>query len=392
LRFGGILRDEMIMKIAVVAPTYLPARRANTIQVMKMAQALTANGHTVNVSVPGEPAVSWEELAGQYGLAQPFSVTWLPVRSQLRRHDYGFSAVRWARGWGADLIYTRLPQAAAIASLQGMPVIHEIHDLPQGVLGPMLFRGFRAGRGARRLVLITYTLAEDLAEKFAIPVQTPFTLVAPDGVDLERYRQLPDQSEVRRKLRTEYSLPIQEDSFIAGYTGHLYAGRGVELMIELAQKTPEITYLLVGGEPSASTRLNEIVNERELINVVLTGFVPNTLVPFYQTACDVLLMPYQWHVAASSGGDIGRYLSPMKLFEYLAVGRTILSSDLPVLREVLTPENAVLLPPEDVEAWTGAIEELRHNPSRRVLLGEQARADSLHFTWEARAERIIAGV
>ena len=380
------------MKIAVVAPTYLPARRANTIQVMKMAQALSRIGHIVRVSVPGEPAVSWEELAGQYGLSQPFPVSWLPVRPRLRRYDYGFSALRWARSWGADLIYTRLPQAAALASLQGIPVIHEVHDLPQGVLGPLLFRGFRAGRGARRLVLITHTLAEDLFEKFAIPGQPPFTLVAPDGVDLDRYRGLPSLSEARRVLQREYHLPIQEESFVAGYTGHLYPGRGVEMMLAMAQTTPQITYLLVGGEKSACARLKESVMERGLTNVVLSGFVPNSLIPIYQAASDVLLMPYQQHVAASSGGDIGRYLSPMKLFEYLAVGRPILSSDLPVLREVLTPKNAVLLPPEEVEAWVGALEELRRDPSKRNSLGEQARADSLKFTWEQRAERIIAGV
>lgn len=380
------------MKIAVIAPTYLPARRANTIQVMKMAQALTQIGHVARVAVPGEPAVPWEELAGQYGLSQLFPVSWLPVRPRLRRHDYGFSAVRWARGWGADLIYTRLPQAAALASLWGMPVIYEVHDLPQGALGPLLFRLFLAGRGARRLVLITHSLAEDLAEKFAIPVQPPFTLVAPDGVDLERYRGLPGPGEARRLLQREYHLPIQEESFLAGYTGHLYTGRGVEMMLAMAQTTPEITYLLVGGEESASTRLKESVAERGLTNVVLSGFVPNSLIPICQAACDVLLMPYQQHVAASSGGDIGRYLSPMKLFEYLAVGRPVLSSDLPVLREVLTPKNAVLLPPEDVEAWTGALDELRRDSSKRNSLGEQARADSLNFSWEQRAERILAGV
>jgi glycosyltransferase involved in cell wall biosynthesis len=209
---------------------------------------------------------------------------------------------------------------------------------------------------------------------------------------LERYRGLPGPGEARRLLQREYHLPIQEESFLAGYTGHLYTGRGVEMMLAMAQTTPEITYLLVGGEESASTRLKESVVERGLTNVVLSGFVPNSLIPICQAACDVLLMPYQQHVAASSGGDIGRYLSPMKLFEYLAVGRPVLSSDLPVLREVLTPKNAVLLPPKDVEAWTGALDELRRDPSKRNSLGEQARADSLNFSWEQRAERILAGV
>ena len=131
---------------------------------------------------------------------------------------------------------------------------------------------------------------------------------------------------------------------------------------------------------------------RRLDNVILTGFIPNADLPLYQAACDVLLMPYQKHVAASSGGDIAAYLSPMKLFEYLACGRAILSSDLPVLREVLNPDNAVLLDPEDVEGWAAALRLLQNDAHLRAMLGEQARRDAALYTWEARAGAILAGL
>ncbi len=117
----------------------------------------------------------------------------------------------------------------------------------------------------------------------------------------------------------------------------------------MAECLPEVTFLLVGGDPEDVGRLQ--AQAKGLKNVILTGFIPNVDLPLYQAACDVLLMPYQRQVAASSGGDIARYLSPMKLFEYLACGRAILCSDLPVLHEVLNPENAVLLPPDDTQAW-----------------------------------------
>jgi glycosyltransferase involved in cell wall biosynthesis len=103
-------------------------------------------------------------------------------------------------------------------------------------------------------------------------------------------------------------------------------------------------------------------------------------------------MPYQRKVAASSGGDISRYLSPMKLFEYLACGRVILSSDLPVLTEVLNPENAILLPPEDVNTWVAGIQKVRDDPRYGLRLAERARCDALRYTWEARAARILEGI
>jgi glycosyltransferase involved in cell wall biosynthesis len=391
------------MKIAIPAPTYLPARRANTLQVMKMAQAFLRLGHQVHVMVPGRPPEGetsrWEYLANHYGLAQAFPLEWLPANPQFRRYDFAWRAVQRARAWEADLLYTRLPQAAAFSSWIGMPTIFEIHDMPQGRLGPLFFRSYLRVRGARRLVLISQALRADLAQKYGIPGDSPFTTVAPDGVDLERYASLPSPDQARAALvanpgsilhRMEERL--SPGCFVAGYTGHLYPGRGGELLLEIAAVLPDFTFLLAGGEPGDVARLQEAARRRGLENVILAGFVPNAELPLYQAACDALLMPYQRRVEASSGGDIARYLSPMKLFEYLACGRAILSSDLPVLREVLSADTAVLLPPEDVETWAAALLALRSNSELRTALGTRARQEARRYSWEQRAGRILDGL
>jgi glycosyltransferase involved in cell wall biosynthesis len=392
------------MKIAVLAPTSLPARRANTVQVMKMAQALVALGHTVKLAAPRAPgdkelSPGWEELAHHYGLERSFPVFWLPAQARLRRYDFAWRGLRWARRWGAQLLYTRLPQAAALASATGFPTILEAHDLPGGRSGPFLLRQFLRGPGARRLVLISQALRTDLAGLLAYPLDPPITLVAPDGVDLARFAGLPEPEQARDQIEPKLAGAAEQVGtefcsrcFTAGYTGHLYAGRGVHLLLEMAARLPAIFFLVVGGEPGDVDRLRSEVVSAGLLNVIPAGFVPNAELPDYQAACDALLMPYQRRVAASSGGDIARYLSPMKLFEYLASGRAILSSDLPVLREVLTPQNAILLPPEEVDAWVGALQELAEHPEHRLALGEQARQEASRHTWEARAARILEGL
>ncbi|HEX9617682.1 MAG TPA: glycosyltransferase [Anaerolineales bacterium] len=391
------------MKIAIPAPTYIPARRANTVQVMKMAQAFVHLGHQVHVMVPGAPPVEdarrWETLANLYGLEQAFPLEWLPAHPRFRRYDFAWRAVQRARAWGADVVYTRLPQAAALSSWRGIPTVLEIHDLPQGTLGPLFFKSYLRGRGARRLVVISEALLADVVRQQGAPASPPFTIVAPDGVDLRRYAALPAPEQARAALIVNPGSPLFQmgerlspGCFTAGYTGHLYPGRGGEMLLEIAARLPEVTFLMVGGEPQDVARLREAALHLGLRNVILTGFVPNAELPLYQAACDVLMMPYQRRVAASSGGDIARYLSPMKLFEYLACGRAILSSDLPVLREVLSAENAVLLPPEDVEAWAAAIRELKSNPERTSALAARARQEARRYTWEARASRILEGL
>jgi glycosyltransferase involved in cell wall biosynthesis len=383
------------MKIAIIAPTYLPARRANTIQVMKMAHALVQAGHALQLAVPDsydEPKPAWEELAHFYGLEQQFPITWLPAHPRLRRYDYGWRAVQWARGWGAQLIYTRLPQAAALASWLGSRVVFEIHDLPQGTMGPLFLRLFLGGRGASRLVVISQMLLDDLKDRFRVTAGGQFALVVPDAVDLGRYHDLPEPNEARLKLLELGQVDLEPGRFTAGYTGHLYPGRGQEMILELAGRLPEIIFLVVGGDPGEVSRLRGAANSRRLENLVLTGFVPNSDLPLYQAACEVLLMPYQQVVAASSGGDISRYLSPMKMFEYLACGRAILSSDLPVLGEVLSPQNAVLLPADDADAWVDALKTLRQDPQRRAQLGEQARCTAQDHSWINRAATIFEGL
>lgn len=372
------------MRIAQIVPSRIPNTTANSLQGMKMAQAFTELGHDLRLYAPGiDPELPWEQLAENYGLRTQFEIEWLPSRRWLRRYDFARAAVSAAGRWGVDLIYTRLPQAAAFAARRGAPTIHEIHDTPKGRGGPRLLRGYLAAPGAQRLVVITRALADALQARYGI---SPDLLqVAPDGVDLERYDQLPDPATARQQL----GLP---EGFTAGYTGHLYAGRGVDLILALARQLPEMRFLIAGGRRHDVLRVQEELNAQSIDNVTLTGFIPNAEIANYQAACDVLLMPYQSQVAASSGGDIASYLSPMKLFEYLASGRPIMASQLPVLGEVLNEENAVLLPGDDVAGWAAALQALEADQGQRQRLGQAARASAQQYSWRARAERILAGL
>ncbi len=374
------------MRIACIATSRVPSRTANSIQVMKVCQALATLGHEVRLFVPrlAEPQ-PWEALATHYGLRTCFQVIWLRAWGGLRRYDFSLRAVSAARRWGAELYYLWPYQAAALASSLGLPSLLEVHDLPTGRLGPWLFRRFLAGSGARRLLVTTDALRALLAERFGVTLEPPFLQIAPNGVDLERYANLPEPAEARRQL----DLP---EAFTAGYTGHLYPGRGLELMAELARRHPQFRFLWAGGEAQAVAAWRERLAAQGLQNVHLLGFVPNERLPLVQAACDVLLMPYARRIAVSGGGDTSAVASPMKAFEYLAAGRPVLSSDLPVFREVLSEDNALLLPPEDVEAWSAALQELAADPARRQLLARAAKGEAARYSWEERARRALEGV
>jgi hypothetical protein len=128
-------------RITLIAPTYLPSRRANTFQVMKMAAALAALGHEIRMLVPlpggrhPEERPGWSDLAAHYGISVEFMIEWIPVSGRWRGYDFGLRAAARARAVEAGLVYTRHPQAALAAALRRLPTILEIHDYPQGWMG-----------------------------------------------------------------------------------------------------------------------------------------------------------------------------------------------------------------------------------------------------------------
>jgi len=131
------------------------------------------------------------------------------------------------------------------------------------------------------------------------------------------------------------------------------------------------------------------LDEANMSNVTMTGFVENSRVPLYQSAADILLMPYSRSIEASSGQDIAEVINPMKMFEYLAAGRAIVTADLPVIREVLNEKNAIFCEPSDTSEWKSVIDALLANEQFRLALGQQARKDVQGYTWIERAKKIL---
>lgn len=375
------------MRIVYVSGARIPSLTANSIHVMKMAQALRQEEHAIELLVPqwmnGIPP-SMQDLWQHYGIRSPFPIRWISS-STFPARAYAVRAVWYARNNKGSMVYTRGLDVAAASAMLSIPTIGELHDLPGGRFGPLYFRLFLTGQGFRRLVVISQALLDSLVQRYSTLLCDKQVIVAPDGVDLERFERLPEPAQARRQLRLE-------DSFTVGYTGHLYAGRGVDLILQLAERCPEIRFLIVGGQPDSVLAQVRKSLERGLGNVRFMGFVENADLPMYQAACDVLLMPYQRKVAASGGGDIAGVLSPMKMFEYMATGRLIISSNLPVLREVLNPHNAALCDPDDITVWQSTLERAVSDSEWRHSLGWQARQDVEQYTWRRRVQRVLAGL
>ena len=364
------------MKIVAIAGSTIPSDTANSLQVMKACQALAQTGHEVTLLVPGlkNPSI---DLKGHYGLQRDFPIEWL---SSASRRWFTWDSVQRARALKADVVYSWFPQSASFALLYKIPTVFEIHIQPTGLFGPLWHRTFAMLPGRKKLASITRALVNILERDFRLHFSEDQVVIAPNGVDLERFVSLPDPLTARSKLGLREVRTVM-------CTGHLYAGRGADLFLALAKALPQAQFVWVGGRPEDIKTWKQ---EVESDNVFFTGFIPNRELPLYQAAADILLMPYSRSILGSSGSaDSAAVASPMKMFEYMAVGRAIVSSDLPVIREVLNDRNTVFCEPDALGDWRLVIEALLEDDARRMEMGKQALHDVQGYTWVARAQRIM---
>jgi glycosyltransferase involved in cell wall biosynthesis len=371
------------MRIAAISNSRIPSTTANSIQAMKVCDALVRAGHEVRLIVPAEvPAAAWDDLSRHYGVTHSFEMLWAPSRRALKRFDFVWYAQMAARQFKPDLIYTWLPQSATFGAWLGFRVLLEMHADVAGRLGAWWLRQFWKTGGTQRLLVTTRALRKALERSTGMRFPDGAVQIAPNGVDLERYANLPEPEAARAQLGLHPGVT-------AGFTGHFYPGRGNDLLLALARDLPGVNFLWVGGTADAVQEWRSRLSAARCTNVTLPGFIDNSRLPLYQAAADVLLMPYGRSVSASSGQDIAEVINPMKMFEYMAAQRAIITSDLPVIREVLDETRALFCGADDASAWKSAVEELTQDRARRTTLAQNARREVEKYTWLAREQRAV---
>ena len=229
------------MKIACITTSIVPSKSANSIQAMKVVQALKQSGQDVRLWVPEFERSDWGTIADVYGLTTEFDVIWLPFSPMLKQYDFALKAVSAAMRWGADVIYTWALQAAVLGRLRGRTTVMEFHDFPMGRNGPLLFKLYKGFKGKKLTLCTTRALAEGMEERYQMRFTEDELQIAPNGTETERYADLP----VPEKARKELGL---KDGFTVGYSGHFYPGRGMELLTEIARLLPGGQFPLDGRQ------------------------------------------------------------------------------------------------------------------------------------------------
>lgn len=371
------------MKILYLSGSYVPSRRASSIHVMHMCQAMAHLGHEVTLVTKDnresiEPDIS--DDYDYYGIEAVFSIKKLPRPKGWGgggRFTWEMSRLLSTFDSVDTLVYSRELFGAWIAVRKGFRVVFEAHDLPATWLSRHLHKQLFAAWTFSRFVVISQALRDLFAEGNLLPARDK-VFVAHDAAE-----------PISTSTDSANGLFQDKGKTRLGYLGHLYPGRGIDILLEIASRLESCEFHIIGGtnKDLAYWQYNHVPQ-----NVFFHGFIQPGKLPDFFSAFDILLMPYQKSVSVAVGGtDTARWMSPLKMFEYMSTGKPIISSDLPVLREVLAHEkNALLVPPDDADAWEAAVRRLQSNPALAARLGECAREDLVqNYTWQARAEKVL---
>lgn len=234
-------------------------------------------------------------------------------------------------------------------------------------------------RRADLVLAVSQPLVDEAIERGADPSRV---LLSPNAADDRRFHPSIDGTEARRRFGLEgFKVAMLVSSFGPWH--------GVETTLdafaELGQRRPDLTerskLVLVGrgsGYDAARQRA-ELLGIAD--QVVFTGPVPAEATPGILAAADVLLSP-QVH---NRDGTLF-FGSPTKLFEYMAIGKPIIASDLAQIGDILdNGKTALLTEPGDASALCDALERVLADPSEYLALGTAARAllEQAH-TWDTR--------
>ncbi len=372
------------MKFGYISGALIPSGSAYSAHVSHMAEAIAKQGVEVTLYAK----------TGAKGRINPFAAYGVLPNFTLRRTPLGrirllsgllripMTLFHIACRGRQDVLYGRDPMGLWLAAtLLNKPVFFEAHSLPASLSRHRLWSRLLRHPNCRGVVVTTQSLRDDFVQAFPFFADKPI-LVAPDAATA-----IPPSA---------YALPVPEwlgraGHLQIGYTGGLHAGQGVEIITALAKRLPEVDFHIIGG---TRRELEVIQKQSGSANLHLHGQVPHALIPAYLSRFHVVLAPYQSQIGTGHAGDPSRWLSPMKLFEYMAAGKAIICSDLPVLREVLGHmHNALLVTAESRSDWVDAIAYLQKNPDQLALLGQAAWQDfNDYYTWDRRAIRILGFV
>lgn len=371
----------------------IPSTYAHSLNVMKMAQGFNDIGQKVVVVtlfslVTIIRRIYLGSINKLYGLSRKIKIDWVPIWNRdfftkgVNAHEYHQKAADIIAKKKPNFVYCRSHLIAYHCVKNKVPTILETHVINYN--DENLQKIYTVANDSSFLGLVTI---HDIIAREHIKRGIPSNklLVLPDAVDIKQFQVDDDRFFWRKKLKLPYNKKL------IVYCGSLVKEKGIDVILKCASTMTgqtDILFVIIGGSRSEVDYWVEKSKEYKLKNVLFKGRVQNAKVPGYLKCADVLLMPYSKKVSYEKM-DINT-TSPLKLYEYMASGRPIISTNIPVIADVVPHEDAALLvEPDNIEEINRCINRLIQDKSLASKLVRSALIKANNATWTNRCQKVV---
>jgi len=371
------------MRILYLHNIDISSEQANLIQVFSMCKAFSQLGNEVILSIPGYEVSPNKKIINQDG----FKILLRkqnPYLGKFNKYLCNFQIRRVIKNIKPDLLYLRSPLLLSQTINSQLPIIMELHNnklhLGYKILDnhwEKLIKKCVRDKSIKLIVCISKALTEYWIQK-GIPRKSIIT--EHDGIDIEKFTNDIGKQKAREMLG------ISSQKSVITYLGRLYEDRRIDDIIALAKSFKDTSFYVVGGPNDQAKKYHTLAIEDGIDNISFIGQIPHKDTPKYLFASDILLALWSKDVPTIN------FCSPLKVFEYMASGRTIVAYGFPTIREVLNnKKNALLVEPESIEELKNAVDyALKEDVS---FLGRNARNDVFeNYSWIDRAKRILENI
>jgi len=342
-----------------------------------MCQAFYELGNQITLITPIYPNTLKEDIYSFYGIDKEIEIIRINRSfSKLGLIFFLFGVLIKLNRLKPDRVVGRCVYSCYLATLMGYKVVFDSHR-PEWEGGKIYFSFFKKMMASKNLVKLALNskALKQIYEKNNFMNQfSNKMIVANNG---------------SRIFPLDQKIQLVGNNLVKiGYVGHLYKGRGVDIIIECANRLKDIDFILVGGEKED---IDFWKNYSKSKNVYFLGFINPQLIYKYRNSFDILLAPYQNEVYTPAGFNTVSFMNPIKILEYMSSNKPIIASSLPAIEEILEHEfNGLLVKSDNVDEWCREIKKIISNNELSQKISKQAYQDFLdNYTWQSRVKKFL---
>lgn len=366
------------MKICYLSNTAMPSKVASAIQIVKMCEAFSELGNevkliTTNVSKSKKNIFKYYNIKKKFKIEKIFFFQKFPLG--IWYYLFSIISVRKAIKFKSDIFVTRNYFSCFLLTLLNKKVIMELHhDLIEEsriVRTLFFFHNFLNSKSIVRIIAITNSIKYHYINKY--------------GLEEKKIIVLASGSSIKKN----FCFNKNKKKLRIGYFGSVYRSRGFELIIKLARIDKNNDYYIFGD---LKKKINFLRNNNSNKNLFWQNYIPYNDVPKYLQKMDILILPYVSAITkAGNVGNITKFTSPLKLFDYLRVGRVILCSNFSVLKEILTNnKNAIFIKNyKNPHSWKLEINKISNSKQKQFIISRNNYILGKKYSLYNRAKKII---